>query len=120
MNSGAEKRLVFVYNAQSGWFYKASNFAHKIISPKTYNCELCALTHGSFRPKEEWLTFIQSLDYDIEFIYKDEVNIGKRRFTPPFVLKIIDGKEKVLIANDDWYKIKTTEEFIKYIKQRLA
>ena len=38
----------FVYNADGDVFSLVGDFAHKIFSPKTYNCNLCAITHGNF------------------------------------------------------------------------
>ena len=64
--------LVFVYNADSGVFNTLSDIAHKIFSPETYECNLCNLTHGYFQAREEWMTFLDDLDADIEFLHRDE------------------------------------------------
>ena len=37
------KEYLFVYNAKSDKLHKYLDFAHKIISPKTYACDLCSL-----------------------------------------------------------------------------
>ena len=42
------KELIFIYNAKSGLVNELLDFAHKIISPETYNCNLCAITYGTF------------------------------------------------------------------------
>jgi len=65
-------KLVFVYNADSGVFNTLSDIAHKIFSPDTYECNLCNLTHGYFQAREEWMTFLNDLDADIEFLHRDE------------------------------------------------
>jgi len=65
-------KLVFVYNADSGVFNTLSDIAHKLISPSTYQCNLCNLTHGYFTAREEWTTFLHDLDADIEFLHRDE------------------------------------------------
>lgn len=49
-----------------------TDFAHKAISPATYNCNLCALTYGTFARKQEWADYIKSLPLEVEFIYRDE------------------------------------------------
>ena len=64
--------LVFVYNADSGVFNTLSDIAHKLFSPQTYQCNLCNLTHGYFQAREEWVTFLDDLDADIEFLHRDE------------------------------------------------
>lgn len=65
-------QLVFVYNADSGVFNTVSDIAHKLISPSTYQCNLCSLTHGYFSARGEWLDFLQNLGAEIEFLHRDE------------------------------------------------
>lgn len=67
-----KNEIIFVYNADSGLFSSVTDFAHKLISPGTYNCQLCALTYGNFTMKKEWKSFIQDLNYPVSFLYKDE------------------------------------------------
>jgi hypothetical protein len=64
--------LLFVYNANSGLFSTVSDFAHKIISPSTYQCQLCALTYGNFSVKQEWKSFIEGLAIKSGFLHQDE------------------------------------------------
>jgi len=65
-------KLVFVYNADSGVFNTLSDIAHKLLSPATYQCDLCSLTHGYFSARDEWVDFLQDLDVEIEFLHRDE------------------------------------------------
>ena len=58
--------LVFVYNADSGLFNAVSDAAHKIFSPRTYQCNLCALTHSAIGMRREWKQFLDSLDVPLE------------------------------------------------------
>jgi hypothetical protein len=53
--------LVFVYNADSGVFNTLSDIAHKIFSPETYACNLCALTHTNFGMRGEWKRLLKRL-----------------------------------------------------------
>lgn len=64
--------LVFVYNAKSDLISKSLDWAHKIISPDTYSCHLCSLTHGNFSEKQVWKEFRSQYDIDFVFMYKDE------------------------------------------------
>jgi len=64
--------MVFVYNADSGMFNALSDIAHKLISPATYQCNLCNLTHGYFTARDVWVKFLRDLDSDIEFLHRDE------------------------------------------------
>jgi hypothetical protein len=39
-------QLLFVYDTDGGPFNTMVDNAHEILSPNTYACQLCALTHG--------------------------------------------------------------------------
>lgn len=67
-----ERKLLFVYNADSGLFNTMADIGHKIFSPETYQCDLCALTHGYFHERKEWRGFIESLEISSEFLHRDE------------------------------------------------
>jgi acyl CoA:acetate/3-ketoacid CoA transferase alpha subunit len=65
--------LVFVYNADSGVFNTLADAAHKIFSPRTYACNLCALTHTAVRMRGEWREFLDGLGLPLEFLHADEL-----------------------------------------------
>ena len=67
-----EKSLLFVYNADTGLFSVVTDYAHKILSPKTYPCNLCALTYGNMGMNKKWKEFIAGLKVPIEFLHRDE------------------------------------------------
>jgi len=64
-------RLVFVYNAQSGLLNAARDGLHKLLSPATYPCSLCALTYGAVSMKRRWGRYVASLPYPVAFHYRD-------------------------------------------------
>ena len=39
-----DKELIFIYNAKSGFINELVDYAHKIISPETYESNLYAIT----------------------------------------------------------------------------
>ncbi len=65
--------LVFVYNAKAGVFNALADAAHKVFSPRTYNCKLCALTHSAVSMRKEWRDFLAGLDAPLEFLHSDEM-----------------------------------------------
>ncbi len=67
-NSG----LVFVYNADRGFFNLMADISHKMLSPTTYPCNLCALTHGSFSMRKEWRDFLAKIKPPLTFMHRDE------------------------------------------------
>ena len=66
------KYLVFVYNAKGDLFSTVTDFAHKILSPSTYDCRLCALTYGNFSIRDDWKSFIEQLPLTSVFLHKEE------------------------------------------------
>jgi hypothetical protein len=65
--------LIFVYNADSGVFNTLADLAHKIFSPQTYACNLCALTYSNTGMRQDWKKFIQALDFPVSFLHRDEL-----------------------------------------------
>ena len=72
MNDKNDRTLIFVYNADSGLFNTLTDIAHKALSPKTYSCNLCSITHGLFSEKDEWRHFLEKLPMELEFLHRDE------------------------------------------------
>ncbi len=67
-----ETKLVFVYNADSGILNTVKDFFHRIISPQTYECNLCAVTYSNTGMRSEWRSFIDELGYEVEILHRDE------------------------------------------------
>ena len=70
-----KKQLVFVYNADSGMFNTLTDIAHKVFSPQTYECNLCAISHSYLSERSEWKEFINGLGEigaECEFLHRDE------------------------------------------------
>ena len=65
--------LAFVYNADSGVFNALADAAHKIFSPRTYRCNLCAITHSALGMRGEWRKFLGGLGRPLEFLHADEL-----------------------------------------------
>jgi hypothetical protein len=87
------KILVFVYNADSGKINGLLDYLHKTISPDTYQCQLCALTH-SRKMHDEWREFIRNLEVPVAFLHRDELakQYGITDIGLPAVFEKIDGE----------------------------
>jgi hypothetical protein len=79
-------KLVFIYNANSGFTKGPINSLHKLISPKTYLCDLCRLTHSAFGIKNEWNEFLEKLPIEKVFLHKNE---AAKKFSAKFQLPCI-------------------------------
>ncbi|MBF9142266.1 hypothetical protein [Hymenobacter properus] len=66
------QRLLFVYNADAGLLAVLKDTFHKILSPATYACALCAVTYGATSMRPEWRAFIKKLPVPVDFLHRDE------------------------------------------------
>jgi hypothetical protein len=104
------QKLIFVYNANGGLFSSISDFAHKILSPSTYQCNLCALTYGNFLVKDEWTTFVQNLPLKTVFLYKDEFfKHYKIQVSLPAVFVRLNDTIKEIMSRDEIENCKSLE-----------
>ena len=88
------KQLVFVYNADSGMFNTLTDIAHKVFSPQTYECNLCAISHSYLSERSEWKEFIEELGAECEFLHRDEFlkkyTSDEKEF--PIIFELVDGE----------------------------
>lgn len=118
-------RLVFVYNANAGRANAILDGIHKILSPSTYDCKLCAITFGIFSENKKWKQFKESSDIDMVFYHKDEFGEKyKALMTSIFDFPIIFLEENdtlnVLISTKELHDIENIDVLITEIKNRLA
>ncbi|QWC57309.1 hypothetical protein F7D01_09610 [Erythrobacter sp. 3-20A1M] len=70
---GDGTELILVYNADGGVFDRLFDAAHKIVSPSTYPCSLCALTYGPVAMRRRWKDYLDSLPLTVRFLHRDEL-----------------------------------------------
>lgn len=134
-------KLIFVYNANAGKINSLLDSAHKLISPGTYDCKLCELTHGVFKEDVDWIRFRESVkttnpNLKLEFLHKDEFEKQYwSKWLPKYDFPIILGMiDEVQDYNDDFgtnsgldifmdamemNALETTAQFIKAIDSLL-
>ena len=100
-----DESLVFVYNADGAPVSALIDAAHKIISPSTYECNLCKITHGRIGMKAEWKEFVRDINLPVEFLHRDEFRAEYGRE---------DQLPCVLIKNDGLHVIIEAEEIEDY------
>ncbi len=118
-------KLLFVYNANSGAMNALLDSAHKLLSPSTYNCNLCDLTFGLASENSVWKKFRQESDVEMIFLHKDEfLNEYKSKWLPkyefPIVLEITDQALELFIASNELQQFETVEQLIESIKNRVS
>ena len=114
------KKITFVYNADSGLFNTVTDIAHKIFSPSTYDCQLCAITHSAFSMREEWKTFLLTIQYEMEFLHKDEWRqLHKDNNDELPAVYFGDNKAELLIDSKTINECDSIDQLKQLIKDRL-
>ena len=115
-----ESELIFIYNAKSGLVNEFLDFAHKIVSPSTYNCNLCAISYGNFSMKKKWSDYISSLPVRSTFTYKDKVSeYGYNNIELPSIIFRNGSRSKVIISSEEINKLKKIDQLINILSDRL-
>ena len=115
-----ESELIFIYNAKSGIVNEFLDFAHKIVSPSTYNCNLCAISYGNFTMKKKWSDYISSLPVRSTFTYKDKVSeYGYNNIELPSIIFRNGSRSKVIISSEEINKLKKIDQLINILSDRL-
>lgn len=113
--------LIFVYNAKSGKLNGIIDAAHKILSPETYSCHLCKLTHNALSEKQSWRAFRSSAELKMEFYHIDEFESRfKRKWSAyPVILKNDEDGLFQLISRPQIFALQSVEELISEIKTQV-
>ena len=111
-------RLLFVYNANSGLLPLLKDVSHKIISPKTYPCSLCALTYNPFTESNTWKTYRKNTTIEMVFYHKDEYeSLYNYKTTYPSILIENKNKIKGFIDKNRLNQLTSVQELIALIEK---
>lgn len=118
-------KLILVYNANSGIKNAILDGMHKVLSPSTYECNLCDITFGWVAEKRTWKNFRQQSGLQMEFLHKDEfekqyASKFGHKFTFPIALAEGTNDLEVVISTEEINGLKRAEELIDLIEQRTA
>ena len=117
------KKLLFVYNADSGKLSALGHSLHKLISPQTYDCSLCKVTHGFFGAKQEWTEFIDELDYAVQFYHKDEFLVDYPDSSVedfPVLIQQCENNFTELLSRQEMKELSSLERLIECIREKLG
>lgn len=113
-------KLIFVYNADSGTLNALLDMAHKILHPKSYQCNLCSLTHGAVAERKAWKAFHERTDIEMEFLHRDEFEQRHgTAFSYPLILKQGERPE-IFLNTSEIEHIRSVDELIGIIERRLG
>ena len=125
MDSNHIQKLIFVYNARSGKRNALLDTVHKVLSPSTYECNLCDITFGLFSEKVHWKEFRKNASVEMEFIHKDEFERDYaskfgHNFSFPIVLAAAAGQLEVLINTEELNALDDVNGLISLVETRLG
>lgn len=114
-------KLIFVYNADSGLFNLLTDTAHKLLSPETYSCNLCAITYGSFGMKKDWKEFLKSIDIPVEFLHRNKLKkkYGISNINLPAILIKEENEPKLWINSESINLCKSIDDLMQLITNKL-
>lgn len=114
--------LVFVYNADDGVFAAVGDAIHKLVSPATYPCSLCAISYGAVAMRPAWRRYLRTLPHPVRFLHRQ----GFARAYPgldvalPAILRDDGGAPRVLVDAATLNGIADVDELIRMLDQALA
>lgn len=110
--------LIMVYNAKSRLKNAVLDSLHKMLSPSTYQCDLCELTYGNFSEKTVWKKFRKETNMKISFYYIDEfaAKFGNHNYIYPVALSYHNQSFETLISHEAFKTFKNTNELITHVE----
>lgn len=127
-----EKKLIFVYNADSGGIFTGlKDTLHKTFRKSTYQCNLCAVTFGAIGMKKEWKNYVNDLDVPVEFKKKDKFNfefLHRDEFKEKYFVEnakfpsayLLDGDSlQLFISQEHMNSVKSIDELKDIVDSKL-
>jgi hypothetical protein len=111
-------KIILVYQADSGFRSALIDGLHKVVSPNTYACHLCKLTHGAFTERKNWKSFLGRTSLDFEMLHRDEFKTFHDVESDfPAIFQFIEGSVKKLLGPEEIQKFKTELDLIEYFEK---
>ena len=110
------RKLIFTYNADSGFANTLLDIGHRVASPSTYKCNLCKLTYGVLGQSKVWKEFISTVDAEVEFLHADEFKekYGVGGISHPSLYD--SSQSRVILQREDIDKATSLDELISIVR----
>lgn len=115
-------RLLMVYNADGGLLNGALDLAHKLVSPQTYACKLCEVSHGWLGMRREWRDHVAGLPLPVVFHHRDDFAAAYpgADVDLPAILLDRDGALEPLIGPVEFSRVDDLGELMAMLDEKLA
>ncbi len=117
------KRLVIVYNANAGLMAGVMDSVHKIVSPSTYPCQLCAVTYGLTSMRKDWRAFLDETGMGLLFHHRPDFRDAFPQAADwplPLVAVEQGGELTELVSAADFTAIPDLPTLIRVVRERLG
>jgi hypothetical protein len=117
------KRLVIVYNANAGIAAGVMDSVHKLVSPSTYPCQLCAVTYGLTSMRRDWRVFLDGLGMELVFHHRPDFRAAFPQAADwplPLVAVEEGGVLRELVSAADFHDIPDLVSLIQVVNSRLG
>ncbi len=118
-----KEKLVFVYNADGGVLNSIMDSAHKLFAPSTYQCALCAVTHGIAGMRSEWKDYMRGLSYETRFYHRDGFQrdwSGIGEALPAIFFQATANDLKILISRSELESVTSVAQLTALLGRRIA
>jgi hypothetical protein len=113
--------ILFVYNAESGLLNAVADYVHKAVSPKTYGCNLCAITYSNTGMKKEWREYVKTLGVPVEFLHRDEfLELYNKNVNLPAAFLKKEDSVTLFIDSEEINALKTIEELMDLVTEKIS
>ena len=115
--------LIFIYNAKSGIANAFIDWGHKIISPETYDCNLCSITYNNFGKEKKWSDFLKKINIQSRFYYIDhlkDLTFVNDDIKLPCIFIKQDNEFKLIIDSKELNTFVSVDQLITRLKDFLV
>ena len=120
--SASDTELLIVYNADAGVFAMLADAVHKVVSPATYPCSLCAITYGPVAMRGAWRSFLESLPNAVRFYHRDDFAVafpGVAVELPAILIADADGAPATLVSARELERVEGVQALIDLVWAKL-
>jgi len=115
------RKIIFIYNANSGLINAVKDYFHKKRSPETYECNLCMQTFSGVSMNKSWKSYINDLDIPTEFLHRDEFekkyDVKDAKYPSAYLRN--GSIMKIFISVDEMNKVKSLDEMKDLVSKKL-
>lgn len=92
------------------------------MSPKTYACNLCAITYGIFSEDKVWKQFRETSELPMDFLHKEDLKQYQLKNAAQYQLPVLlleEGEKlSLLLSSEEMNSLKNASELIQKIKEK--